>query len=144
MIEFVCSAAERIQAADLLGVSSLDPVFWGDKPKSFTISPDFDFGVNASREGPMEKIPSLGEKWHWHDVALSEHRFHAPKRLTHGVCFHTLGAMGTVQMCTSRYDCVHCDLLRPWVFRSSIEAFKPLFGPVAAERDVKQFEHHIA
>ena len=28
----------------------------------------------------MEKLLSLAEKWHWHDIGLSEHGFYAPKR----------------------------------------------------------------
>ena len=44
---------------------------------------DFDFAVNASREGvQLKKMIGLADKWHWHDVALSEHGFHASKRFT--------------------------------------------------------------
>ena len=50
------------------------------------MSPDFNFGVNASREGLIEKMRSLTEKWHWHDMALSEHGFHAPKLFTISSC----------------------------------------------------------
>ena len=59
------------------------------------------------------------------------------------VCFHKIGAMGAMQLYTFRDDRVHCDLARPWVFRSSTDIFKPLFGLVAAERDVKQLKHNI-
>ena len=53
------------------------------------------------------------------------------------VCFHKLGAMGyNCIVPHQENECVHCHLVRPWVFRSSIEVFEPLFGPVAAERDV--------
>ena len=59
------------------------------------------------------------------------------------MCFHKIGATGAMQLCTFRDDRVHCDLARPWVFRSCTDIFKPLFGLVAAERDVKQLKHHI-
>ena len=34
--------------------------------------------------GPISTLAPmlLCEKWHWHDVALSEHGFNAPKRIT--------------------------------------------------------------
>ena len=41
------------------------------------MSPDFDFGVNASREGLIEKCDSFQPRnWHWHEKALSEHGFY--------------------------------------------------------------------
>ena len=51
--------------------------------------------------------------------------------------------MGTTQLCALRNDGSHCDVVRPCVFRLSIEVFQPLLGLVAAERDVKQLKQHI-
>ena len=51
--------------------------------------------------------------------------------------------MGVLQLGTWRKECVHCDLVL-WVFRSSIEVFRPVFDHVAAKRDLKQLKHHIA
>ena len=46
------------------------------------MSPEFDFGVNASREGLIEQIAQFSRKYQWHDMALSERGFYAPKRFT--------------------------------------------------------------
>ena len=59
------------------------------------------------------------------------------------VRFRKLGEMGVLQLGTWRKECVHCDLVL-WVFRSSIDVFRPIFDHVAAKRDLKQLKHHIA
>ena len=65
----------------LPGCSLIGPCVLGlTSAKRFHNEPDFDLGVNASREGLIEI--KLAEKWHWHDMALSEHGFYAPKRFT--------------------------------------------------------------
>ena len=61
----------------LPGVPLLVLVFSGrPAPKGFTIIPDFDFGVNASREGPIETIAqSSRQSVIWHEMVMSEHVF---------------------------------------------------------------------
>ena len=72
------------RASGLPWCSSFGPCFQGPAPRGFTIIPDFDFGVNASREGLIETIAqSSRQSVIWNEKVMSEHVFiHAPKRLT--------------------------------------------------------------
>ena len=64
---------ERV-ASRVRGVSHLALLFSGSPaPKGFTIIPDFDFGVNASRE--RIKYCSSRQNVIWHDMEMSEHVF---------------------------------------------------------------------
>ena len=49
-------------------------------PKGFTISHDFNFGVDASREGLIEKRALFSRKLSLHEMKMSDHGFYAPKR----------------------------------------------------------------
>ena len=94
-----------------------------------------------SRSGPSRGTGHVESTRFCSDTFL-HFNFHNVCAIEVWVCLRKLSVTCTMQLCTSRNDCVHFDLVRPWLFRSSIEVVKPISRPVATKRDVEHLKHH--